>query len=83
MLALLRLQTAEIYVTVADYTPAAIEKDGLALKEGQFVELMDSANPHRWFVRTKPSKFNPTKMGELCLLVSLSVCPPVGLSVYQ
>ena len=33
------------------------------LREGQYVEVLDSAHPLRWLVRTKPTKSSPSRQG--------------------
>uniref|UniRef100_A0A3Q2W896 Ig-like domain-containing protein n=1 Tax=Haplochromis burtoni TaxID=8153 RepID=A0A3Q2W896_HAPBU len=68
-------------VTLADsgeYSCSAVNKFGVTsyngnitvesfiLKEGQFVEVLDSVHPDRWLVRTKPTKTNPARQGWLC-----------------
>ncbi|XP_073686713.1 obscurin [Garra rufa] len=53
----------DIYVVTADYTPMGVSKDAIALKEGQYVEVLDSAHPLKWLVRTKPTKSNPSRQG--------------------
>ncbi|XP_056306278.1 obscurin isoform X20 [Danio aesculapii] len=53
----------DIYVVTADYNPMGISKDAIALKEGQYVEVLDSAHPLKWLVRTKPTKSNPSRQG--------------------
>ena len=57
------LQVISVYVAVADYTPPDNVVEGLKLKEGQFVDVLDSNNPNRWLVKTKPTKLNPAKQG--------------------
>uniref|UniRef100_A0A3Q2DEI1 Ig-like domain-containing protein n=1 Tax=Cyprinodon variegatus TaxID=28743 RepID=A0A3Q2DEI1_CYPVA len=46
--------------------PTAQNKDSFILKEGQFVEVLDSVHPDRWLVKTKPTKTNPSRQGWLC-----------------
>ncbi|XP_073720233.1 obscurin isoform X39 [Misgurnus anguillicaudatus] len=53
----------DIYVATADYTPMGISKEAIALKEGQYVEVLDSAHPLKWLVRTKPTKSTPSRQG--------------------
>ncbi|TRY90214.1 hypothetical protein DNTS_005822 [Danionella cerebrum] len=53
----------DIYVVTADYNPMDASKDVITLKEGQYVEVLDSAHPHKWLVRTKPTKSNPSRQG--------------------
>uniref|UniRef100_A0A3Q3L3K7 Ig-like domain-containing protein n=1 Tax=Mastacembelus armatus TaxID=205130 RepID=A0A3Q3L3K7_9TELE len=43
-----------------------ITVDSFILKEGQFVEVLDSVHPDRWLVRTKPTKTNPARQGWVC-----------------
>lgn len=59
-------QTFEIYVARADCSPTIGIKDSFILKEGQFVEVLDSVHPDQWLVRTKPTKSNPSRQGWLC-----------------
>ncbi|XP_037554230.1 obscurin [Nematolebias whitei] len=59
-------ETNEIYVARADCSPNYGFKDSFVLKEGQFVEVLDSVHPDRWLVRTKPTKTNPSRQGWLC-----------------
>ncbi|KAL7886884.1 hypothetical protein AOLI_G00046050 [Acnodon oligacanthus] len=53
----------DIYVATADYNPMGLSKDSIALKEGQYVEVLDSAHPLKWLVRTKPTKSTPSRQG--------------------
>ncbi|XP_023820745.1 obscurin isoform X13 [Oryzias latipes] len=53
----------DIYVATADYTPTLASKDSISLKEGQYVEVLDSAHPLKWLVRTKPTKTTPSRQG--------------------
>uniref|UniRef100_A0A3P9B0V5 Ig-like domain-containing protein n=1 Tax=Maylandia zebra TaxID=106582 RepID=A0A3P9B0V5_9CICH len=46
--------------------PNSGSKESFILKEGQFVEVLDSVHPDRWLVRTKPTKTNPARQGWLC-----------------
>ncbi len=59
-------QTFEMYVARADCSPNSGNKDSFVLKEGQFVEVLDSVHPDRWLVRTKPTKTNPARQGWVC-----------------
>lgn len=59
-------QTFEMYVARADCSPDSGNKDNFVLKEGQFVEVLDSVHPDRWLVRTKPTKTNPARQGWVC-----------------
>ncbi|XP_073347535.1 obscurin [Pagrus major] len=52
----------DIYVATADYNPIA-SKESISLKEGQYVEVLDSAHPLKWLVRTKPTKTTPSRQG--------------------
>ncbi|XP_029970331.1 obscurin [Salarias fasciatus] len=53
----------DIYVATADYNPTMASKDSITLKEGQYVEVLDSAHPLKWLVRTKPTKTTPSRQG--------------------
>lgn len=53
----------DIYVATADYNPQTATKESLSLKEGQYVEVLDSAHPLKWLVRTKPTKTTPSRQG--------------------
>lgn len=53
----------DIYVAIADYNPMGLSKESIALKEGQYVEVLDSAHPLKWLVRTKPTKTTPSRQG--------------------
>ncbi|KAM6920582.1 obscurin [Lycodopsis pacificus] len=53
----------DIYVATADYNPTLASKESISLKEGQYVEVLDSAHPLKWLVRTKPSKTTPSRQG--------------------
>ncbi|XP_048657348.1 obscurin isoform X33 [Marmota marmota marmota] len=53
----------DIYVATADYLPLGAEQDAITLREGQYVEVLDSAHPLRWLVRTKPTKSSPSRQG--------------------
>ncbi|XP_062373266.1 obscurin isoform X2 [Sardina pilchardus] len=53
----------DIYVATADYNPTIASKETIALKEGQYVEVLDSAHPLKWLVRTKPTKSTPSRQG--------------------
>ncbi|KAF3834765.1 hypothetical protein F7725_027323 [Dissostichus mawsoni] len=41
-------------------------EESFVLKEGQFVEVLDSVHPDRWLVRTKPTKTTPARQGWVC-----------------
>ena len=60
---LLSPQMFDIYVASADYTPTISSKESICLKEGQYVEVLDSAHPLKWLVRTKPTKTTPSRQG--------------------
>ncbi|XP_013365188.1 PREDICTED: obscurin [Chinchilla lanigera] len=53
----------DIYVVTANYLPLGAEQDAIALREGQYVEVLDAAHPLRWLVRTKPTKSSPSRQG--------------------
>uniref|UniRef100_A0ABM5GMQ0 Obscurin isoform X5 n=1 Tax=Pogona vitticeps TaxID=103695 RepID=A0ABM5GMQ0_9SAUR len=53
----------DIYMVTADYTPMGADRETLTLKEGQYVEVLDSAHPLKWLVRTKPTKSSPSRQG--------------------
>ncbi|XP_067109219.1 obscurin [Osmerus mordax] len=53
----------DIYVATADYNPTIANKETIALKEGQYVEVLDLAHPLKWLVRTKPTKTTPSRQG--------------------
>ncbi|XP_041965057.1 obscurin isoform X3 [Alosa sapidissima] len=53
----------DIYVATADYNPTPASKETIALKDGQYVEVLDSAHPLKWLVRTKPTKSTPSRQG--------------------
>jgi len=50
-------------MVTADYVPVAPDKETITLKEGQYVEVLDSAHPLKWLVRTKPTKSSPSRQG--------------------
>ncbi|XP_077891697.1 obscurin-like [Ictidomys tridecemlineatus] len=56
-------QIFDIYMATADYLPLGAEQDAITLREGQYVEILDSAHPLRWLVRTKPTKSSPSRQG--------------------
>ncbi|MGH0164440.1 UNVERIFIED_CONTAM: hypothetical protein FKN15_072699, partial [Acipenser sinensis] len=58
-----RGEMCDIYVATADYTPVFVDKETIALKEGQYMEVLDSAHPLKWLVRTKPTKSTPSRQG--------------------
>ncbi|ETE58204.1 hypothetical protein L345_16075 [Ophiophagus hannah] len=51
----------DIYMVIADYTPMGADRETITLKEGQYVEVLDSAHPLKWLVRTKPTKSSPSR----------------------
>ncbi|XP_015279814.1 PREDICTED: obscurin, partial [Gekko japonicus] len=53
----------DIYMVTADYTPMGADRETITLKEGQYVEVLDSAHPLKWLVRTKPTKSSPSRQG--------------------
>ncbi|XP_034038495.1 obscurin-like [Thalassophryne amazonica] len=53
----------DIFVATADYNPPTATKESIALKEGQYVEVLDSTYPLKWLVRTKPTKTTPSRQG--------------------
>ncbi|KAM6948963.1 obscurin [Aplochiton taeniatus] len=53
----------DIYVATADYNPVVASPETVSLKEGQYVEVLDSAHPLKWLVRTKPTKTTPSRQG--------------------
>ncbi|CAI4230260.1 unnamed protein product [Auanema sp. JU1783] len=42
-----------VYIAIQDYQPDASEVEGIALEQGQIVEVLDKKNAARWLVRTK------------------------------
>ncbi|XP_038654386.1 obscurin isoform X3 [Scyliorhinus canicula] len=58
-----RGEVFDIYVATADYNPLPTEKESIHLKERQYVEILDSAHPLKWLVRTKPTKTTPARQG--------------------
>ncbi|XP_046727924.1 obscurin [Silurus meridionalis] len=60
-----REETFDIYVAKVDCHPTGANKENFILKEGQFVEVLDSVHPVKWLVRTKPSKTTPSRQGWL------------------
>lgn len=75
---ILSLQMFDIYVATADYNPQTATKESISLKEGQYVEVLDSAHPLKWLVRTKPTKTTPSRQGWVSpayLDKKLKVCP--------
>ncbi|XP_026548058.1 obscurin-like, partial [Notechis scutatus] len=53
----------DIYMVIADYIPMGADRETITLKEGQYVEVLDSAHPLKWLVRTKPTKSSPSRQG--------------------
>ncbi|XP_048868574.1 obscurin-like isoform X50 [Brienomyrus brachyistius] len=75
----------DIYVATADYNPTGPSKEAISLKEGQYVEVLDSAHPLKWLVRTKPTKTTPSRQGwvppaylDKKLKLSSDAAPPAG-----
>ncbi|GAA6091334.1 obscurin, partial [Tachysurus ichikawai] len=60
-----REETFDIYVAKVDCHPIGGNKEAFILKEGQFVEVLDSVHPVKWLIRTKPSKNTPSRQGWL------------------
>ncbi|XP_051964162.1 obscurin [Xyrauchen texanus] len=58
-----RGETFDLYVAKTDCHPMGGNKEAFVLKEGQFVEVLDSGHPVRWLVRTKPTKITPSRQG--------------------
>ena len=56
-------QSVDLFVAIADYTPGQDEPDGLVVVEGQIVEVVDSSDPKRFLVRTRPVRHIPTRQG--------------------
>ncbi|XP_076362332.1 uncharacterized protein LOC143253057 isoform X2 [Tachypleus tridentatus] len=49
-------QTTQVYVALLNYTPVECDPEAIPLKEGQEVEVLDSTKPHKWLVRSRPTK---------------------------
>ncbi|XP_053359740.1 obscurin [Clarias gariepinus] len=60
-----REETFDIYVAKVDCHPIGGNKETFVLKEGQFVEVLDSVHPVKWLIRTKPSRTTPSRQGWL------------------
>ncbi|KAM4869513.1 LOW QUALITY PROTEIN: obscurin-like [Urocitellus parryii] len=58
-----RGEISDIYMATADYLSLGAEQDAITLWEGQYVEVLDSAHPLHWLVRTKPTKSSPSRQG--------------------
>ncbi|XP_052331265.1 obscurin-like isoform X2 [Oncorhynchus keta] len=59
-----RRETFDIYVARANCnSQQGGNKESFVLKEGQYVEVLDSVHPEKWLVRTKPSKNSPSRQG--------------------
>ncbi|XP_053721724.1 obscurin isoform X1 [Synchiropus splendidus] len=56
----------EIFVARADCNPNSGNKDSFVLKEGQYVEVLDSVHPDSWLIRTKPTKTSLARQGWVC-----------------
>ncbi|KAJ7993536.1 hypothetical protein DPEC_G00273430 [Dallia pectoralis] len=62
-----RREVFQIYVARANYSPPqGGSKESFVLKEGQYVEVLDSVHPDQWLVRTKPSKATASRQGWVC-----------------
>ncbi|XP_076860479.1 obscurin [Brachyhypopomus gauderio] len=59
-------ETFDSYVVMVDCQPTDGDQGTFILKEGQFVEVLDSAHPVRWLIRTKPNKTTPSRQGWVC-----------------
>lgn len=77
-------------MATADYTPTIASKESISLKEGQYVEVLDSAHPLKWLVRTKPTKTTPSRQGWVSpayldkkLKVCLKLKPTEHLNFYH
>uniref|UniRef100_A0A7N4PFA3 non-specific serine/threonine protein kinase n=1 Tax=Sarcophilus harrisii TaxID=9305 RepID=A0A7N4PFA3_SARHA len=53
----------DIYMVTANYLPLGADPEAITLREGQYVEVLDSAHPLKWLVRTKPTKSSPSRQG--------------------
>ncbi|XP_064808890.1 obscurin-like [Oncorhynchus masou masou] len=59
-----RRETFDVYVARANCnSQQGGYKESFVLKEGQYVEVLDSVHPEKWLVRTKPSKNSPSRQG--------------------
>ncbi|XP_042178904.1 obscurin-like isoform X2 [Oncorhynchus tshawytscha] len=59
-----RRETFDVYVARANCnSQQGGNKESFVLKEGQYVEVLDSVHPEKWLVRTKPSKNSPSRQG--------------------
>ncbi|XP_077573138.1 obscurin [Stigmatopora nigra] len=61
-----RREIFEMYVARVDCNANCGTKDSFLLKEGQYMEVLDSVHPDKWLVRTKPTKSNPARQGWVC-----------------
>ncbi|XP_077997324.1 muscle M-line assembly protein unc-89-like [Glandiceps talaboti] len=57
------LESFEIYMAVADYTPDPSNTEDIPLVDGQYVDVLDSNSATQWLVRTKPTKSHPPRQG--------------------
>ena len=46
-----RLQAFPVYAAIVGYKPSDSEPDGLPLKEGDLVDVLDARTPDRWLCR--------------------------------
>uniref|UniRef100_A0AAY5KY88 Obscurin, cytoskeletal calmodulin and titin-interacting RhoGEF b n=1 Tax=Esox lucius TaxID=8010 RepID=A0AAY5KY88_ESOLU len=62
-----RQEVFDIYVARVNCRPQhSGSKESFMLKEGQYVEVLDSVHPDKWLVRTKPSKATTSRQGWVC-----------------
>lgn len=52
-----------IYEAILDYKPLSSDEEGLPLKEGQEVEVIDTSKPRKWRVRTRSSRTGISQEG--------------------
>ncbi|XP_075733477.1 obscurin isoform X6 [Rhipicephalus microplus] len=52
-----------IYEAILDYKPLSSDDEGLPLKEGQEVEVIDTSKPRKWRVRTRSSRTGISQEG--------------------
>ena len=60
------MQEADIYYASCDFTSTDLQNASatfLSLLENQFVEILDSQDPHYYLVRTRPRKDEKPKIG--------------------
>ncbi|XP_076316761.1 protein Obscurin-like isoform X4 [Tachypleus tridentatus] len=48
-------KVGDVYAAILDYTPLENDKEGISLKEGQEVEIIDASKSYKWCVRTRPT----------------------------